>query len=144
MGVREREGIGCSAIAAPPYGWRRAIAAWLGLLALLFNLGAGPLLPDIAFPRAGTIATISVCTIDGMVAVDVGGGAATDAEGDRHTVICALCLPLGHGAVDPTSLRVAVPAISAELLAVVRPPLVRRADGFLANRVPGARAPPFA
>lgn len=144
MGVLDRKGIGCSATAAPPYGRRRVVAAWLGFLALLFNLGAGPLLPDIAFPQAGNASTISVCTIDGMVAIDVDGGAAADADGDHHTVICALCLPLGHGAVDPTLLRIAAPAATADLLAVVRPPLVRRADGLLANRVPGARAPPFA
>lgn len=83
---------------------RRTVASALGLLVILFNLVAGPLLASTASAGAAPFAEeifgdrIVVCTGAGMVVFDR-DGRRVPADG-RAPAMCVFCLPLVQGGVD--------------------------------------------
>ncbi len=85
---------------------RRAVASWLGIFLVAFNLAAAGALPirpsDAVLFAEGRI---QLCTADGMVVVDANGQPVQ--HGGEHGALCAFCLPLLHGNVEAPMTTVA-------------------------------------
>lgn len=94
----------------PHWGWRRrAIAAWTGLVLLLFNVVAGGALPAQALATEDD--HLIVCTAGGMAVVDRNGTPVT-ADHAAENGFCASCLPFSHGAVlTPVAALLPVPFV---------------------------------
>lgn len=130
---------------------RRAVAAWLGLLLLTFNVVGGGALParsaeDGLAPFAQEIFgdRIVICTAAGMVVLDRNGNPVSPEGGSGHGELCAFCLPLMHGGVNaPCVLAIVAPAA-----ALVRSSTIPAASSFARPaRLAGTaapRAPPLA
>lgn len=121
---------------------RRAVAAWVGLFLLLFNLVAGGALPAQAAGSLSSDDHLVVCTAGGMAVIDRNGTPVTpDHAGENG--FCGACLPFCHGAVlAPTAALLPQPILQP----VPRAPL---ADAEPANvprplRLAFPRAPPQA
>jgi hypothetical protein len=134
----------CVRARAAPADWSRPRAAsFLGVLAILVNIIAPLGLPaSIRAAELTTDGVTIVCTAAGPVAVDSKG---LPVPGGRPEPICAFCLPLMQGALDPPDTIGAALAcesrVAGEALVCEPPvcgrPLTRSAAHF-------ARGPPLA
>lgn len=124
-------------------GRRRAVAAWLGLLAAAFNVAAAPLLFPAPLRSTDTpFGAIVVCTSAGMVTI---GGPETDRSTtpDHHAVVCDLCLPFLHGFTGALDVA-ALSRGHHQVTAIIHPTRNLTRRDLRAARVFGARGPPAA
>ena len=129
---------------------RRAVASWLGLLLILFNLvGAGALAlrPTDSTPSLFTQAlrqdVVVVCTASGMEIFDRSSGKPIDSGSPASSGgMCVFCLPLLHGTTITASADFATTEPAFSRLAVVPPPTDILSALTAAVSPYPARAPP--
>lgn len=125
---------------------RRFVAAWTGLVLLLFNvLGAAPLAggggAPSAFAQSFDTSHLVVCTTAGMVVIDAG---AQEGEASGHGALCFLCLPLFHAASQsPAPADIAPPEQTGDIPVLPVPGRPLHRPLFLTGAA-GPRAPPTA
>lgn len=90
---------------------RRAVAAWAGLVLLIFSVMAGGALPAQATSIFSSEDHLIVCTAGGMAVIDRNGTPVSPDHAGMNG-FCGACLPFSHSAVlTPAAIALPVPFV---------------------------------